>query len=56
LLTLAQRRVELEEVREQLGQEAQTERIKTMQGALLRGIREFFGMQMTLQHGRESRT
>lgn len=55
-LTLAQRRVELEEVREQLGQEAQTERIKTMQGALLRGIREFFGMQMTLQHGRESRT
>jgi small-conductance mechanosensitive channel/CRP-like cAMP-binding protein len=44
-LTLARRRVELDAVREQLGQEAQSERMRAMQGALLRGIREFFAIR-----------
>jgi len=39
---LARRRVELDAVRDQLGLDARGERIKTLQGTLLRGIKEFF--------------
>jgi small-conductance mechanosensitive channel/CRP-like cAMP-binding protein len=41
---LARRKVELEAVREQMGQETRGERIRTLQGALLRGIRDFFAL------------
>jgi small-conductance mechanosensitive channel len=43
-VVLARRRVELDAVREQLGQDAKGDRMRTMQGTLLRGIREFFGL------------
>ena len=46
-MTLARRRVELEAVREQLSQDARNERMRSMQGALLRGIRDFFGINST---------
>jgi small-conductance mechanosensitive channel/CRP-like cAMP-binding protein len=44
-LILAKRRVELDAVREQLGQAVRTERMRDMQGVLLRRIREFFALR-----------
>ena len=42
---LARRRVELDAVREQLGLEGKNERLQSLQGSLLRGIKEFFALR-----------
>ncbi len=44
-LVLARRRVELDAVREQMGHEPNGDRMRSTQGALLRGIRDFFGIR-----------
>jgi len=43
--TLAQRRIELESVREEASEEALRERLHKTQGAFLRRIRNFFALQ-----------
>ena len=52
-LILARRRVELDAIREQLGQEAKGDRIRAMNGTMLRRIREFFSLSQGVSHGAE---
>jgi small-conductance mechanosensitive channel/CRP-like cAMP-binding protein len=51
-MILTNRRVELDAIREQLGQAAKGERMNAMQGPMLRRIREFFGLSQSGSNGK----